>query len=435
MRGGPERLVALTLPRSLELVVAVLAVLKAGAAYVPVDTDYPAARIADMIGDSAPVLVLTTAALAPVLPEGSPLFLLDEPRTIEEVAGHRDENLTNDERTAPLLPRSPAYLIYTSGSTGKPKGVVVEHQSAVNLFHDHRTEIYGPETIRAGADRLRVALAASASFDAWVAGLLWLLDGHELHVTDDESRYDPVTFLAFIATRHIDVIDVTPSFAEQLIDAGMLTGARPAVLVLGGEALSETLANELSAVEGLSTYNCYGPTEGTINATVHRLDGTGRPTIGRPVWNTAAYVLDRSMKPAPIGVMGELFLAGEGVSRGYLGQPGLTADRFLPCPFRSSGERMYRTGDLVKWLPDGNLEYVGRADDQVKIRGFRVETGEIESVIQQHPGVAQSVVLTREDQLGGHQLVAYVVPSRNDGAATGEEQPEGTDVTERQLED
>ncbi|MET9323080.1 amino acid adenylation domain-containing protein [Streptomyces sp. NPDC003038] len=425
--AGPERMVGIALPRSPELLVAVLAVLKSGAAYVPVDPDYPAARIAHLVTDADPVLVVTTGALAAVLPDGAPVLALDDRATAASLAALSDENLRDGERTAPLDPENLAYVIYTSGSTGVPKGVGVQHQSAVNLFHDHQAELYRPQTARARREKFRVALAASISFDASVAGLLWMLDGHELHLVDDESRYDPVPFLDYAASARIDVVDVTPSFAEQLVEAGLLTGApRPAVLVVGGEAMRESLRAELAGAEGLAAYNFYGPTEYTVDAAFHPLaddpDGEARQTIGRPVWNTRAYVLDRSFAPTPAGVVGELFLAGEGLARGYLGRPGLTAERFLPCPFGGPGERMYRTGDLVRRLDDGNLEYIGRADDQVKIRGFRVELGEIESVVQRHPAVARSAVVTREDRLGGLQVVAYVVPA--------EDGPDGADVTD-----
>lgn len=428
---GPEQLVGLALPRSTGLVTTVLAVLKSGAAYVPIDTDYPAARIAQLVCDADPALVVTTGALRSVLPDDLAVLTLDAPGTVESLAQQRTTNLTDDERSAPLTAANAAYVIYTSGSTGVPKGVVVPHRNVVNLFHDHRVALYRRETAASGADGLRVALAASISFDASVAGLLWMFDGHELHVIDDERRYDPVAFVEYVAAARIDVVDVTPSFAEQLIAAGMLTGHRPAVLLVGGEPMSASLLDDLTAARDLVTYNFYGPTEYTVDATSHRLDALGGQVIGRPVWNTRAYVLDTSLAPVPVGTVGELFLAGAGTARGYLGKAGLTADRFLPCPFGEPGERMYRTGDLVRWLPDGNLQYVGRADDQVKVRGFRVELGEIESVVQRHPAVDQGAVVTREDALGNQQLVAYVVPTTHpDGQEAG-----AGDAAEQQLDE
>ncbi|MFF4156093.1 amino acid adenylation domain-containing protein [Streptomyces sp. NPDC001678] len=418
--AGPERLVGLSLRHSPEMMAAVLAIQKTGAAYVPIDPDYPASRIAHLVTDAAPVLVVTAEEHAASLPEGTGLLLLDDPQVAAAAAGRSGADLTDAERAAPLDPANAAYVIYTSGSTGVPKGVVVEHRNAVNLFHNHRAEYFRPAAERAGAERLRMALASSISFDASVAGMLWMLDGHELHLVDEVCRYDPAAFVRFIDENRIDVVDVTPSFAEQLVLAGLLTGRRPAVLVMGGEAIGEGLLAEVGALPDMEMYNCYGPTECTADATSpQRLRGTSGQNIGRPVWNGRAYVLDADLSPVPVGVVGELYIAGAGVARGYLDRPGLTAERFIPCPF-GTGERMYRTGDLARLLPNGELEYIGRADEQVKIRGFRVELGEIEAVLQQHPAVAQAVVVARDGGSGGKRLVGYAVPAADgDGDAGG----------------
>ncbi|MFD7235848.1 amino acid adenylation domain-containing protein [Streptomyces syringium] len=413
--AGAERLVGLSLRHSPELMPAVLAIQKAGAAYVPIDPEYPTSRIAHLVADAAPVLVVTTREDAERLPEGTATLLLDDPTVAARTAAQSAANLTDADRAAPLDPAHAAYVIYTSGSTGTPKGVVIEHRNAVNLFHNHRSDYFRPAARRAGAERLRMALASSISFDASVAGMMWMLDGHELHLVDDVCRYDPAAFVRFVDEQRIDVVDVTPSFAEQLLLAGLLEGRHPAVLVMGGEAIGEALLAEVESVPGLETYNCYGPTECTADATSpQRMRGTSGQNIGRPVWNGRLYVLDSDLAPTPVGVVGELYVAGAGVSRGYLGRPGLTADRYLPCPF-GQGERMYRTGDLVRWLPSGELQYIGRADEQVKIRGFRVELGEIEAVLQQHHDVAQAAVLARTSTGGGKQLVAYVVPAHRAG--------------------
>ncbi|KWT61107.1 hypothetical protein ADL21_14980 [Streptomyces albus subsp. albus] len=415
--AAPERLVGLSLRHSPDLMPAVLAIQKSGAAYVPIDPEYPTSRIAHLVTDAAPVLVVTTREDAARLPQGTATLLLDDPGVAERAAGQSAANLTDAERAAPLDPAHAAYVIYTSGSTGTPKGVVIEHRNAVNLFHNHRSEYFGPAARRAGAERLRMALASSISFDASVAGMMWMLDGHELHLVDEVCRYDPAAFVRFVDEQRIDVVDVTPSFAEQLLLAGLLEDRHPAVLVMGGEAIGEALLAEVGAVPGLETYNCYGPTECTADATSpQRMRGTSGQNIGRPVWNGRLYVLDADFAPVPVGVAGELYVAGAGVSRGYLGRPGLTADRYLPCPF-GEGDRMYRTGDLVRWLPSGELQYIGRADEQVKIRGFRVELGEIEAVLQQHHDVAQAAVLARTGTGGGKQLVAYVVPAATAGTA------------------
>ncbi|WEV27777.1 amino acid adenylation domain-containing protein [Streptomyces sp. 71268] len=417
--AGPERLVGLTLRHSAEMMPAVLAIQKSGAAYVPIDPDYPGPRIAHLVSDSAPVTVVTTSADAAALPPGTPTLLLDDPAVVAEADAASGADLTDADRDAPLLPAHPVYVIYTSGSTGRPKGVVMEHRNAVNLFHNHRTEFFRPAAERAGARRLRLALTSSISFDASVAGMMWLLDGHELHLISDDCRYDPARFVRFTTERRIDLVDVTPSFAEQLLLAGLLEGPQhPRVLVLGGEAIGEALLAEVGRLSGVEAYNCYGPTECTADATSpQRLGDGGVQNIGRPVWNGRAFVLDAAYAPVPVGVVGELYIAGAGVSRGYLGRPGLTADRYVPCPF-GVGERMYRTGDLVRWRDDGTLEYVGRADEQVKIRGFRVELGEIEAVLLQHPQVAQATVLARDGATGGgRRLVAYVVPPDGAGVA------------------
>ncbi|WP_219508237.1 non-ribosomal peptide synthetase [Nonomuraea ceibae] len=401
--AGPERLVGVALPRSPDLIVAILAVLKSGAAYVPVDPDYPAARIAYLVRDAAPAVVVSRSDVlgGGDLPDGVDTLLIDGDRAADPPA----------VRLPAPDPANPAYVIYTSGSTGTPKGVVVTHANVANLFHDHLAGLYRP---LAGDGRFRVALAASISFDASVAGLLWMLAGHELHVLDDDCRYDPAAFVAYARANRLDLVDVTPSFAEQLVAAGLLAEAPPKVLVVGGEPMSEPLLDALAGATGTAVYNCYGPTEATVDALYHRMAGEREQVIGRPLWNVRAYVLDAHGLPVPIGVTGELHLAGAGVARGYLNRPGLTAERFVPCPFGAPGERMYRTGDLVRWRDDGTVEYLGRADEQVKIRGFRVELGEVENALVQHPGVAQAVAVARADQ-----LVAYVVPSGGDDDAAG----------------
>ncbi|MET0236256.1 MAG: non-ribosomal peptide synthase/polyketide synthase [Kibdelosporangium sp.] len=367
--AGPERIVALQLPRGAEMVAAILAVFKAGAVYLPIDPGQPADRIAEIVSDAEPVLVVTE------LPDVS-----DRPSA---------------DPAGPPGPDNAAYVIYTSGSTGKPKGVVVEHRHLVNLLVNHRAQF------PAG---MRVALTAVFSFDTSLEGLVLLADGHELHLIDDVVRLDPEALVAYVARWRIDFMDLTPSFLQQLIPAGLLGKAR--ILMLGGEALSESLWRQLAESPVLA-YNFYGPTECTIDALSCEVTGD-RPAVGRPLRNLQAYVLDDRLRPQPIGVPGELYLAGAQVARGYLNRPGLTADRFVANPF-TPGTRMYRTGDRARWTESG-LDYLGRADDQVKIRGFRIEPGEVEAALTRHPGVAEAAVVARED--GGHKrLVAYVVPA------------------------
>src|SRR5205814_4717143 len=244
-------------------------------------------------------------------------------------------------------------------------------------------------------------------------GLVLLLDGHELHVVEDAVRTDPRALLAYLAGQRIDVLDATPSYLRQLVAEGLFDEGRhhPGILTVGGEALDASLWQRLAEVPGTASYNFYGPTECTVDALSSRVAPASRPVIGRPLSNLRAYVLDAGLAPVPHGVTGELYLAGPQLARGYLGRPGLTAQRFVADPFAGPGERMYRTGDLVRWLPAGDLEYLGRVDGQVKVRGFRIEPGEIEAVLRKHVGIAQAAVVAREDAPGVKRLIAYVVPA------------------------
>ncbi|MBO0655962.1 amino acid adenylation domain-containing protein [Streptomyces triculaminicus] len=398
--AGPERVVAVALPRSEESVVALLAVLKSGAACLPVDTGYPAERIALLLEDAAPALVVTDAPTQDTLPLGNiPRLRADDPATEAE---------SPEDPGREVLPGAAAYVIHTSGSTGRPKGVVTDHAALRNLYAFHRAGIMARAEEAAGGRRLRVALTTSLSFDASWDDLLWMVAGHELHVIGDDVRRDAGALVRHIADARIDVVDVTPTHAEQLVEEG-LAARPPRVLLLGGEAVGPALWSRLRQVDGMLCHNLYGPTECTVDALWWDLADSTRPLVGRPVANTRAYVLDAALRPVPPGVAGELYIAGSGLARGYLGRPGLTAERFVACPF-AAGKRMYRTGDLVRWGRDGALEFLGRADEQVKIRGFRVEPGEIETALVRLPDVAQAAVTVREDGPGGKRLAAYVVP-------------------------
>ncbi|PSL55729.1 non-ribosomal peptide synthase protein (TIGR01720 family)/amino acid adenylation domain-containing protein [Saccharothrix carnea] len=377
--AGPERVVAVSLPRSADSVVAILAVQKAGAVYLPVDRGLPRDRVEYLLADSDPVLVLDEA------PD-----LSGYPATRPDVV---------------VRPDQAAYVIYTSGSTGLPKGVVVEHRQLANLFHDHRKALDG-------FGRLRAALTAVFSFDTSWEGPLLMAAGHELHVITDEVRLEPDALVGYVRRHRVDFLDLTPSYARQLLPAGLLDGDHvPAVVMLGGEALPTPLWRELAGSR-TAVFNYYGPTEVTVDSVATLVAGD-RALIGRPTANLTAYVLDDDLRPLPVGVPGELYLAGPQVARGYLDRPSLTAQRFLADPFGEPGARMYRTGDRVRWLADGTLEYLGRTDDQVKIRGYRIEPGEVEAALLAHPEVAEAAVVAREHH--GHQrLVAYTV-----GGATG----------------
>ena len=399
--AGPERLVAVALPRSLEMVAAVLAVSKAGAAYLPVDPGYPADRIEFMLADAAPELLISDRATSAGLPAvaGVPVVNLDDPQLTAAVAGLAGSRLGDADRLAPLRPTHQAYVIYTSGSTGRPKGVVVSHQGLASL------SAFLVETFAIGPES-RVGQVASLSFDAAVMELLMSLPAGASLVLPEQGQLAGEALAEVLHGLRV---------SHALIGPSALVGAAPEqlpgleCLMVGGEACPGEIAAEWSG--GRRMFNAYGPTEATVVATMSRpLSGGGDPPIGGPIWNARAYVLDGRLEPVPPGVAGELYLTGPGLARGYLNQPGLTAQRFVACPFRS-GERMYRTGDRVRWRDDGELDYLGRVDEQVQVRGFRVEPGEIEAVLAGQPGVGRAVVVAREDRPGDQRLVGYVVPA------------------------
>ncbi|MFI1019144.1 amino acid adenylation domain-containing protein, partial [Streptomyces sp. NPDC020965] len=292
-----------------------------------------------------------------------------------------------------------AYVIYTSGSTGRPKGVVLHHGGLTNLYRDHERELYRPVAERLGR-RIRALHTASFSFDSSWEQLLWLVAGHELHILDEYERRDAEAVVNYVQTKEIDALDVTPSYARQLIDAGLLTGTRrPPLFLLGGEAVPPALWTELSAYTDVETVNYYGPTEFTVDALMARITDSDTPVIGRPLDNSQAHILDHHLHPVPPGITGELYLTGTQNARGYLGQPALTAERFTANPHGPAGTRMYRTGDLARWNTHGHIEYLGRADHQIKIRGYRIELGEIETTLTTHPDVTAATVIVRDNTL------------------------------------
>ncbi|UQA92486.1 non-ribosomal peptide synthetase [Streptomyces halobius] len=399
--AGPERLVAVALPRSLDLIVALLAVLKSGAAYVPIDPGHPADRIAYMLQDAMPTVVLTTDAVRATLPgnDGIPHIALNQVSL-----GHlADTDLTDGERTAPLTADTPAYVIYTSGSTGRPKGVVVPHRALTNFLTSMQERFQLDEN-----DRLLAV--TTVAFDIAALELyLPLLTGARTILASHKAVQDPQALRALAHATGATTLQATPSLWHALTTdtSHSLTGIRALV---GGEALPTDLARTLTA-RTASVTNLYGPTETTIWSTAHPLHiaPDTSPAIGRPIANTQVYVLDAALRPVPAGVAGELYIAGNGLARGYLNRRSLTAERFVADPYGEPGARMYRTGDLARWRADGTLEYLARADDQVKLRGFRIELGEIESVLAEHPDVAQATVIVREDRPGDQRLTAYIV--------------------------
>ncbi|WP_344348603.1 amino acid adenylation domain-containing protein, partial [Catellatospora coxensis] len=373
--AGPGRFVALALPRTVDVMVALLGVVKSGAGYVPVDPRWPAERVRIVLDEARPVAVL------------------DDLTPIEGLGQWSDEDLS-----VCVDADSPAYAIYTSGSTGRPKGVVVSQGGVVNLLSWVRAEF--------GADEMsRVLASTSLSFDVSVFEVFgtWVSGGCV------ELARDVLALGELPATWPGTLISAVPSALSQaLADVPVFESVR--VVVLAGEAVPAGVLDRVRSVfPSARVVNLYGPTEATVYATGWRAVG-GTPLIGSPISNTKVFVLDERLRPVPVGVAGELYLAGAGVAAGYLGRADLTSVRFVACPF-GAGERMYRTGDVVRWTPDGQLDYLGRADDQVKVRGFRIELGEVEAALSGHGSVGAVAVVVREDRPGDRRLVGYVVGS------------------------
>ncbi|MGQ4597195.1 amino acid adenylation domain-containing protein [Nocardia sp. R6R-6] len=397
---GPEQVVALALPRSAQSIVAILAVLAAGGAYLPVDLSLPAVRVESILRQADPVLTVTVEAWRALPGARLSTLVIDDPAVAERVARRAP--------VAPAVERHPqhrAYLIFTSGSTGEPKGVIGTNAALAAYFADHRDRVYRPATARLGR-RLRVAHAWSLSFDASWQPMVGLLDGHALHLFDAEEMRDALRLVDGMAAHAVDMIDTTPSMFAQLSAAGLLERGLP-VLALGGEAIDAALWSRLRALPETAVYNCYGPTETTVEAVVAPVERYTTPTIGTANTGTSGYVLDSLLRSVPDGAVGELYLSGAQLARGYAGRAALTADRFVADPQRP-GRRMYRTGDLVRRLPHGGFAYLGRADAQVKIRGYRIEIGEIETALRRLPDVSTAAV-TVVRRAGGASLVGFVV--------------------------
>ncbi|KPI10857.1 amino acid adenylation domain protein [Actinobacteria bacterium OK074] len=410
--AGPERIVAFSLPPTPGAITALLAVQKAGAAYLPLDPAWPGERIAGMLADSRPVALLATAGTDPgadVL-DGVPLVLLDDPTTLKSLADADGSDLTDADRLAPHRPEHPAYVIYTSGSTGRPKAVVIPQRAITNLFAAHNAALHRPASAVTGGRPLRVGHAWPTAFDASWQPMLWMFAGHELHLVPEDVRRDPAALRVFLAEHGIEFIELSPSLLGELVAQGGDWQAELKVLGVGGEAVPPDLWRTLRATPGLTVHNLYGPTECTVDSADCDLARSERPAIGRPVAGGTLYILDGHLNPVPVGVDGELYVAGAGLARGYLDRPDVTASRFVADPFSGRpGARMYRTGDIARWTADGLVECLGRVDDQVKIRGYRIEPGEIEAVLLDHEHVERAAVVVREDTPGVRRLVAYVV--------------------------
>ncbi|WP_280301566.1 non-ribosomal peptide synthetase [Nocardia neocaledoniensis] len=453
---GPEDIVGIALPRSVDLVAALLAVRHAGAAFLMLDLGHPAQRLADIVDDAAPVLILTDDAVADTVFAGRPdapitdatqdvkptdrplppsagrparvvvstrssapapiadvgrgsttLIRLSNSGVRATIACLADAPLSESELAAPRRAKHLAYVVYTSGSTGKPKGVQISCGALAHLLHHHRSTVYADTAARVGGRQLHVAHTYSFAFDAALDQLLWLWCGHRVHLYDNDIQKDAAAQLAALRADRIDVVDTTPSMAAALIDNGLLgSGHRPELLLLGGEATPPALWSAIVASK-VPARNMYGPTEATVDALSAAVTGP-LPHVGGPLAGTRAYLLDGALQLVPDGEVGEVYLAGPQLARGYLGRVAATADRFVADPF-VPGERMYRTGDRARWLPGQGYDYLGRADAQIKVRGYRVELGEVEASLGALPGVAAAAATIRKSG-DSTRLVGYLVP-------------------------
>ena len=424
--AGPEQLVAVALPMSPELLVALLAVLKAGAGYVPVEPGHPAERIDHVLRDARPRLLLTTErSLVDVDTAGVVVLHLDEQRVTAAVAAEDDRAPGDADRTSPLRVRHPAYVIYTSGSTGRPKGVLIEHAAVANYVR------FAAHTYRSVAGE--AILHSPVTFDLTVTALYApLVTGGRIRIADliadSATSADSAASRAGARAgeRPATFVKATPSHLRLLAEMSERFPPTGDLIVGGEQLLGENLAGWRRRQPAATVVNEYGPTEATVGCVIHVLE-PGAPTpsgavpIGRPIWNTGVHVLDPMLRPVPDGVVGELYLSGVSLARGYVDRADLTAIRFVANPYAAvPGGRMYRTGDLIRWTPAGDLEYLGRTDDQVKIRGYRIELGEIEAALLEHPAVEQAAVGVVENQGREQRIVAYVVPAGTVGGPGGQ---------------
>jgi amino acid adenylation domain-containing protein len=431
----PETLVGLFVERSLEMVIALLGILKAGGAYVPIDPNYPTERIAYMMSDARLSVIVTQHHLVDLLPKSdAQVICLDTDSRVIEGESQQNPN-------SGVHPKNLAYVIYTSGSTGNPKGVMIEHRSVVNVTSAALAECHITSSDR-------VLQFSSISFDVAVQEIYpYLRVGGTIVLRTQQMLSSNLTFLQNCWEWKLTVLNLPPAFWHQLIaELAVTKQCLPPCLrlvMIGGERVLpeklklwqeyvQQMLNCHKLVESPQLYNAYGPTETTVDATYFNLssyalkDTLSPVPIGRPIANTQIYILDSELKPVAIGVKGELHIGGVGLARGYLHRPELTTEKFIPNPFFATEEfetnslihdsaRLYKTGDLCRFLPDGNIEYCGRIDHQVKVRGFRIELGEIEAVLEQHPAIAQAIVIPQEDSLGDKRLIAYIVPDLGSG--------------------
>ncbi|MEM8908165.1 MAG: amino acid adenylation domain-containing protein, partial [Bacteroidota bacterium] len=404
----PAALVAICLDRSVEMIVALLAVAKAGAAYIPLDPNYPLERIHYIIEDAQSQWTISEKNYQSLLPQqaGQQLILMDQ---------HQDQIKAQSSETPTHRP-SPndlVYVIYTSGSTGHPKGVMIEHRALLNFLCSMQKQLDMSEAAR-------LLAVTTYSFDiAYLELYLPLITGAQIILAGSETTADGYFLQELLQHSSPTHLQATPATWQLLLDCGW-TNAEQLVILSGGEAISEALKNKLCALSEQPVWNLYGPTETTIWSSASQLLATEPVHIGRPIANTQIYILDTSgplgtPALAPIGVAGELCIGGAGLARGYLNRPELSAEKFIANPF-VSGQKLYRTGDLAKWLPNGAINYLGRIDHQVKVRGYRIEPGEIEATLQKHESIKQAIVVARPDSMGSNRLLAYCQGHPNQSA-------------------
>ncbi len=388
-------IVGLMVQRSEEMLVGMMGILKAGGAYLPIDPSYPEERIKYMIENSGTKHILFNGERPEKLKFNGQFLDIKDPDVLPLDGANLEKNVSL---------RAPAYVIYTSGSTGKPKGVVIEHRS-VYYFICGVSKAVNYSSFQA------ILAMTTLSFDIHVLEtLMALAEGLKIVVADEKMQLDPAALNGAITKNKVDILQATPSRLQLLFSAQGMKAAMESVkaILVGGEPLTEKLLEEIRQISEASIFNMYGPTETTVWSSVKELTGEKRITIGKPIDGTRMYILDENFRLLPIGAIGELWIAGFGLARGYLDNPELTGERFIKCPFEE-GNRMYRTGDLARWLPDGNIEYIGRMDNQVKIRGFRIETGEIEGELLKLDGINEAIVSALEDDNGNRYLCAYIV--------------------------
>ncbi|HKV33206.1 MAG TPA: amino acid adenylation domain-containing protein [Pyrinomonadaceae bacterium] len=396
-----ETPVALYFERSVEMIVALLGVLKAGGAYLPLETTQPRARVQYVLENAhVPVILAQDRTVAMLPAHTARVICLDS--DWPAIASEPDETPVTS-----TIPDNLAYVIYTSGSTGGARGVMVQHRSVVNLATALRKKVYP-----AGDSALRVSVNAPLMFDSSVKQLVQLLYGHELCIIPEDIRIDGNALANYVLRHEIDVLDCTPSQLRLLLPTEIFANdaKAPSLVLIGGEAIDDETWTQLASSKHTTFFNVYGPTECTVDTTVHRIEPSSTEvSIGRPLDNVQTYVLDANNQPSPLGVSAELVIGGFGVARGYLAEPGLTAEKFVPDSFSGKpGARVYRSGDRVRYRPNGEIGFLGRLDYQVKIRGHRIELGEIEAALRKDPQVREAVVVDK-DENGEKRLVAYIV--------------------------